>query len=147
MSLADWLSKGWLTKHEPTAQEIAELLEAADRDLADCEVEGLSADWRLGIAHNAALLSATAALVACGYRASREAHHYRVIQSLTHTIGAEQTLVEELDAFRKKRNIGGYERAGIISDGEATSAVDSAGELRKIVGEWIREDHPELAVP
>ena len=146
MSLADWLSKNWLTEHEPSAQEIAELLEAADRDLADCEVQGLSADWRLSIAHNAALLSATAALAAWGYRASGEAHHYRVIQSLAHTIGAEQALVEELDAVRKKRNVGGYERAGIISEGEATNAVESAREVRKMVEEWITENHPELSL-
>ena len=67
----------------------------------------------LAIAYNAALQCAIAALAACGYRASREAHHYRVIQSLPHTIGADAKLVAQLDAFRKKRNVGDYERAGL----------------------------------
>jgi len=81
--------------------------------------KGLSEDWQLAIAYNAALQCATAALAACGYRSSREAHHYRVIQSLALTIGADAKLVSRLDAFRKKRNIGDYERSGLVSEKEA----------------------------
>ncbi len=88
MSLQDWLRNGWLVEHKTSPAEIAELLAIADRDLADCQVQGLSPDWRLNIAYNAALQASTAALAACGYRAAREAHHYRVIQSLALTIGA-----------------------------------------------------------
>jgi hypothetical protein len=51
-------------------------------------VPHLSPDWRLNIAYNAALQAATAALAAAGYRASREAHHCRAIQSLAFTIGS-----------------------------------------------------------
>jgi hypothetical protein len=82
MSFRDWLNKGWLTTHKTSPSEISELFGIADRDLKDCRTEGLSTDWRLNIAYNAALQLATAALAACGYRAGREAHHYRVIQSL-----------------------------------------------------------------
>lgn len=39
-----------------------------DRDLADSEAEGLSPDWRMNIAYNAALQAATAALAAAGER-------------------------------------------------------------------------------
>jgi len=38
-------------------------------------VAGLDPDWRLNIAYNAALHSATAALAAEGYRATRESYH------------------------------------------------------------------------
>src|SRR5467141_771495 len=110
MSLSDWLKGGWLTEHKSSAREIADLLNLADRDLADCRVVGLSADWQLNIAYNAALQSATAALAAAGYRAGRDAHHYRVIQSLAFTAGADRALIAQLEQFRKKRNIGGYER-------------------------------------
>jgi len=47
MSLEDWLSHAWLTRHETSSQEIAQLLAAADRDLADCLTPGLSADEAL----------------------------------------------------------------------------------------------------
>jgi hypothetical protein len=52
VSLQDWLKNGWLTEHKPSQQEIRDLLGVADRDLADCSTPGLSADWRLNIAHN-----------------------------------------------------------------------------------------------
>lgn len=116
----------------------------ADRDLEDCQTPGLSPDWKLNIAHNAALQVATAALAACGFRASRQAHHYRVIQSLAHTIGADAGLVAQLDAFRKKRNIADYERAGVVSEQEAAEMKTLARELRCSGEAWLNREHPEL---
>lgn len=101
MNLKDWLNKGWVVSHKTSPEEIAELFGVADRDLDDCKAEGLSPHWKLAIAYNAALQMATAALAACGYRSSREAHHLRVIQSLRYTTNAEPSLVVEFDAFRK----------------------------------------------
>ncbi len=59
MSLQDWLTNSWLVEHKTSPQEIADLLGVADRDLEDCKSEGLSADWRMNIAYNAALQAAT----------------------------------------------------------------------------------------
>jgi len=87
---------------------------------------------------------ATAALAAGGYRAAREAHHYRIIQSLAYTIDADAKLVLELDQFRKKRNISGYDRAGSISDREAKEMLDLAERLRRDVRNWLLSAHPEL---
>ena len=109
-------------------------------------VQGLSPEWRLNIAYNAALQASTAALAACGYRASREAHHYRVIQSLALTIGAEASLVRQFDLFRKKRNIGGYERAGTVSDQEANEMISLAEQIRQEVTDWLVSYHPNLVV-
>lgn len=125
-------------------QEIADLLEVTDRDLHDCQAVGLSADWRLNIAYNAALQAATAALAAAGYRPAREAHHFRVIQSLAHTIGADAATVNQLDQFRKKRNLGGYERAGMVSDQESAEVFALAQRLRADVEQWLRAEHPDL---
>ena len=142
--MKDWLNNGWLVEHQSSPQEIADLLALADRDLHDCRTPGLSPDWRLNIAYNAALQAATAALAAAGYRAAREAHHYRVIQSLTYTIGADNRLVVQLDAFRKKRNISGYDRAGTTSDKEAEEMFALAKQIREDVETWLRANHPEL---
>jgi hypothetical protein len=142
MSLNDWVNNGWLTEHQTSAEEIRNLLAVCDRDIRDCQAEGLSQDWRMNIAYNAALQAATAALAACGYRASREAHHYRVIQSLVHTIGAEKDLVIQFDQFRKKRNIGGYEQAGLVSKKEAEEMFKLAVELRKRVQWWLEASFP-----
>ncbi|RPI70962.1 MAG: hypothetical protein EHM38_04765, partial [Geobacteraceae bacterium] len=79
MTLKNWLDNGWLIEHATNSQEISDLLQVADRDLKDCETRGLSADWQLGIAYNAALQTATAALAACGFRSGRDAHHLRPV--------------------------------------------------------------------
>ncbi|MBW1694251.1 MAG: hypothetical protein JRJ41_08845 [Deltaproteobacteria bacterium] len=144
MSLQNWLNNGWLTEHRTSSQEITALLGVADRDLTDCKTSGLSPDWQLNIAYNAALQTATAALAASGYRAVREAHHYRIIQSLAHTIQADTELIALFDQFRKKRNISGYDHAGMVSEQEAHEMVNLANRLRQDVEEWIYENHPDL---
>ena len=146
MSLKNWLNNGWLTEHRTSTQEITSLLAVADRDLADCRTSGLSSDWQLNIAYNAALQAATAALAASGYRAVREAHHYRIIQSLAHTIKTDANLITLLDRFRKKRNISGYELSGMVSDQEAKEMMDLATRLRQNVEEWLRKTNPDLLV-
>lgn len=144
MSLKDWQLNGWLVAHTTSPQEIADLFTVADRDLQDSALSGLSSDWRLNIAYNAALQVATAALAACGYRAVREAHHFRVIQSLVYTIGLEGKTVTQFDAFRKKRNVGGYERAGMVSDHEANEMIRLAEDIRQKVESWLQEKYPDL---
>jgi hypothetical protein len=142
--LKDWLKNGWLIEHRTSPQEIQDLLSVADRDLADSRVSGLSPDGRLSIAYNAALQSAHAALAACGYRSARDAHHYRVIQSLVYTIESDELLIIQFDKFRKKRNIGGYERAGMISLREAEEMFSLASKIRSDVGQWLQQHHPRL---
>lgn len=144
MSLKDWAQTGWLTEHQTSPQEIADLLAVADRDLKDCQARDLSEDWQLAIAYNAALQLATAALAACGYRATRDAHHYRVIQSLTFTVGADRDLVTKLDAFRKKRNVSDYERSGLVSEKEAREMIELARQLRASITAWLKKNHPHL---
>ena len=105
MSLHDWLRNSWLVEHKTSPEEIAGLLAIVERDLANAKLAGLSDDWRLNIAYNAALQAASAALAAAGFRAAREQHHYRTIQSLALTIGWPTGKVDRFDRFRKKRNI------------------------------------------
>lgn len=124
MSLCDWLRNSWLIEHKTSPEEISSLLAIVQRDLANAAIAGLSAGWKLNIAYNAALQAATAALAAAGFRAAREQHHYRTIQSLVHTLGWKAARVNRFDRFRKKRNIGGYEAAGAVSDREAGEMLD-----------------------
>jgi len=144
MSLKEWARNGWVLEHKTSPQEIADLLRVADRDLADCQAKGLSPDWHLSIAYNAALQLANAALAAGGYRSSREAHHYRVIQSLGLTLGADQGLIRQLNQFRKKRNLSDYDRAGLVSEQEAEEMEALARDLRKKVEGWLKVNHPSL---
>ncbi|MHB1357285.1 MAG: hypothetical protein ACYCZF_15055, partial [Anaerolineae bacterium] len=131
-------------KHKSSAREIADLFALVNRDIAASGMAALDADWRLNIAYNAALQCATAALAACGYRATRESHHYRTLQTLALTVGADPEMVQQLDLFRRKRNQGAYERAGIASDQEAAEMYALANNLRDLVVSWLKKDHPEF---
>ena len=144
MSLSDWERNGWLTKHQTSPNEIRDLLQVVERDLADSAAKGISADWRMNIAYNAALQAATAALAAAGFRASRDSHHYRVIQSLRETLGTDGGVVATFDAFRKKRNITGYERIGLVSDADAEAMHALAVRLRDEVVAWLARHHRGL---
>ena len=101
MSLQEWQLNGWLVPHKTSVREIMDLLALADRDLKDCHSTGLSADWSLNIAYNAALQSATAALAAAVYRATRDSHHFRIIQSLSFTIDAPFSVITQFDVRKE----------------------------------------------
>ena len=146
MTLKQWEQVNkWLVAHQTSKEEIANLLDVGHRDLRDSRVAGLSADARLGHAYAAALQYASAALAAAGYRPARGGdHHYRVIQALALTIGWEAKRVARLDAFRKKRNLSSYERAGDVSDAETEEIRQLAISLRDDVDSWLKKIHPEL---
>ena len=146
MDLRDWLKNSWLTEHQTSRQEITDLLGVIDRDANQCQTPGLGPDWQLNIAYNAALQVATAALAAVGYRASREAQHYRVIESLSLTMGVDTRKVAQLQGYRKKRNISDYERAGGVSQQEAKEMVALANELRNDLIAWLTTNQPELLI-
>jgi hypothetical protein len=110
-SFTGCVKNGWLVAHKSSKEEIANLLGIVARDLKDSQAKDVSDDWRFAIAYNAALQ----ALAAAGYRASRENHHYRVIQSLELTLGEDANFIHAFDAFRKKRNVSSYDLGGGIS--------------------------------
>ena len=116
----------------------------ADRDLAACNTPGLHNDWNFNIAYNPALQLATAALAASGYQAERANHHYRVIDSLSLTLGTDAETIKKLDIFRKKRHISDYERPGAISVREVEEMRSLAASLRTDLEAWIRDKHPNL---
>jgi hypothetical protein len=142
MSLQNWCQNGWLVQHATSPEEITNLLGLSDRDLAACQVKQLPADWRFAIAYNAGLQAATAALVAAGYRATRDNHHYRVF-----TTAPDRRVIDTFDAFRKKRNVSSYDLAGSVSDKEADEMLRLATSLRADVEKWIRATRPELRKP
>src|SRR3974377_991743 len=147
MSLQNWLQNSWLVQHATSKEDIQNRLRISDRDLSACQVKQLPADWRFAIAYNAGLQAATAALAAAGYRAARDNHHYRVIQSLEFTIAPGSKLIDAFDGFRKKRNVSSYDVAGDVSDREADEMFKLATRLRADVEAWIQATRPELLKP
>lgn len=144
MSLKIWADNGWLQAHETTPAEIAELMAVATRGLRDAQIEELSPDARVGLAYQAALAAGAAALAAAGYRATRERHHERVIDSLLHTLRVEPTLVRDLHRWRRARNTMTYERLGTVTPAGAGEFVKLAGNLENRISNWLASEHPEL---
>jgi len=145
MSLENWLNDNLIVRHRPAAAEIAELMHICDRDLEKAAIVDLGPDWRLSIAHNAAVQSAKAALAAAGYRARKEGQHYLLLQSLAFTVKTEPAIVDQLDKFRQKRNMSDYERAGMVTEQEAEEMIALAKQLRSDVAHWLDAHYPTLS--
>lgn len=144
MSLKQWADNGWLRTHESSRQEVAELLAIVSRDLADAEGD-ISADWRFGIAYNAALKLCTILLYASGYRPEKNLQHYRTIAALPLILGDRwRDDAEYLETCRRKRNIAEYDRAGEVTEQEALELAAFCLDLRPEVEDWLKKNHPEL---
>lgn len=145
MGLQDWANNGWLRAHQSSPQEIADLLAIVARDLADA-TGNISADWRFGIAYNAALKLCTILLHASGYRPEKTLQHYRSIAALPEILGQEwQAETDYLETCRRKRNTAEYDRTGVATEQDAIELVKFCEELRQAVLDWLRQNHPALA--
>ena len=144
MSLKHWADNGWLRPHQSSAQEVGDMLAIVERDLADAAGE-ISADWRFGIAYNAALKLCTILVHASGYRPERNLAHYRTLAALPLVLGPErQADADYLDTCRIKRNTVEYDRAGAATHEEAAELAAFARELKDDVLAWLRHEHPTL---
>jgi len=147
MNLQQWRDNGRLRSHQSNPQEIQNLLAIVRRDLADAE-GNISADWRFGIAYNAALKLCTILLHASGYRPEKTLQHYRTLQALPLILGAHRKAdAEYLDACRVKRNTVEYDRAGSATRKDADELIEFTRELETAVVDWLRSNHVELLLP
>lgn len=145
-SIPELLASGQLKRHQPSPREIVELLELADRQLADGEVTEVSPDGRFASAYGAALTLATVVVAASGYRVGHVPGHHRLTIGLLPELKgeAERRRATYLDACRRKRNAADYERVGAVSLTEVDALCSAARELREDVAAWLATEHPEL---
>ena len=73
----------------PDAAHVARLLAAAERNILDAQLDGLSAENRFDAAYKAIMQLAMLALYVKGYRTltSKPGHHQTAIQTLPLTLG------------------------------------------------------------
>ena len=85
----------------PDKAQLARLLAAALRNLADSQLKGLSAENRFDAAYKAIMQLAMAALLANGYRTltSKPGHHQTALQTLPLTVALPQARVIVLEAL------------------------------------------------
>jgi len=124
---------------------VGKLLAAAQRNIADAQLLGLSAENRFDAAYKAIMQLAMVALNANGYRTltSKPGHHQTVIQTLPLSVGLAHSKVIVLDALRKQRNLSDYS-GDLVSDAAAAESLTSAKDLLAHVRMWLKAQRPDL---
>ena len=146
MGLRDWHENSWLKKVKPTPDGVGNLVGIADREIADASLGGMSDSGRYEHAYNAARSLCEAVLHATGYEVPKgTTKHQRLIESLKFTIGTEvEESIDYLDQCRRLRHRVVYDERDAISTTEADKLLGAATELRKTVGKWLTDHHPNL---
>lgn len=130
MSLANLLKIGQLKRHPADAGEIARLLSAAERGIADARVRTISSETRFDAAFRSIAQIGLAALMAQGYRpdTNRPGHHVTIIQTFTLTLGIDARRVAVLDTLRRKRNLADY-TGDDIDEASVAACIEAAATL------------------
>lgn len=147
MSLENLLERS-LERVAPERAGIARMLAAAERNLADAQLAGLSAENRFDAAYKAIMQSAMAALRANGYRTltSQPGHHQTALQTLPLTIGLANDRMILLDGLRKQRNLADYEGEPVTAQ-TVTECLAQAKRLLADVRTWLAANKPGLSSP
>ncbi len=145
MSLENLLKTGQLKEHPAQADEIEQLLTAAERNLRDAHFEEISPETRFDAAYKAIMQAALAALMMHGYRpdTKRPGHHMTVLQSTPLTIGLPQKRMVVLDTLRRQRNVADYTGENV----DTTMAEHCIAEARRLIDDvlaWRKDNRPEL---
>ena len=124
---------------------VAKLLAASQRNIADAQLPGLSAENRFDAAYKAVMQLAMVALNANGYRTltSKPGHHQTAIQTLPLSLGLPQAKVIVLDALCKQRNLSDY-AGDLIPDAAAAECLASAQELLTHLRARLKAQRPDL---
>lgn len=128
-----------LERIEPDQYAIQRLVEAAQRNIRDAQLEGLSNETRFDTGYKAIMQLANAALQASGFRTltSKPGHHQTLIQSLVKTIGIETDCMIVLDALRKQRNVTDYS-GDLVEDAAVKECLEQAQNLLVLTIAWLK---------
>lgn len=145
VSLQNLLKIGQLKPHPTDADEIEQLLLAAERNLRDAHATVISAETRFDAAYKTIMQSALAALMMHGYRpdTKKPGHHMTVLQTLPLTIDADPIRVAVLDALRRQRNVSDY-TGDDVDDSTVENCIAEATRLLADVKNWRNVERPAL---
>lgn len=129
---------------EPNAQQVRSLLAAADRNIADAHISGLSEENQFDAAYKAIMQLAMLGLMVNGYRTltSKPGHHQTAIQTLALTVQWPSEKIWPLDALRKQRNLTDYS-GDLVSKAAVDSCRNNAMALRAHVHGWLQAQRPD----
>ena len=145
MTLANLLAIQRLQAFEASPQGVQRLLAAAERNLADAQLQALSAENRFDAAYKCILQCALLGLWARGYRTptSQPGHHQTTLQCLPLTMGLPGDVIIVLDALRKQRNQNDYE-GDPVSTAVVTECLAQAHLLLAHTRQFLQTQFPAL---
>lgn len=145
MTLANLLAIQRLQAFEASPQGVQRLLAAAERNLADAQLQALSAENRFDAAYKCILQCAMLGLWARGYRTptSQPGHHQTTLQCLPLTMGLPGDVIIVLDALRKQRNQNDYE-GDPVSTAVVTECLAQAHLLLAHTRQFLQSQFPAL---
>ena len=145
MTLANLLAIQRLQAFEASPQGVQRLLAAAERNLADAQLQALSAENRFDAAYKCILQCAMLGLWARGYRTptSQPGHHQTTLQCLPLTMGLPGDVIIVLDALRKHRNQNDYE-GDPVSTAVVTECLAQAHHLLAHTRQFLQTQFPAL---
>jgi hypothetical protein len=144
MTLQNLLAIQRLLAHTPDTGAIRKLLQAARRNLADAQVQAISADNRFDAAYKCIMQCAMLGLWGNGYRTatSQPGHHQTAIQSLELTMGVPKADIIVLDALRRQRNASDY-AGDPVSAATLTGCIEQATRLLAHTETWLKQQNPD----
>jgi hypothetical protein len=145
MTLANLLAIQRLQAFEASPQGVQRLLAAAERNLADAQLQVLSRENRFDAAYKCILQCAMLGLWAQGYRTatSQPGHHQTTLQALPLTMGLPNDVIIVLDALRKQRNQNDYE-GDPVSPAVVTECINQAQSLLAHTRQFLQAQFPHL---
>ncbi|HEX7373418.1 MAG TPA: hypothetical protein VF277_00460 [Steroidobacteraceae bacterium] len=145
MTLDNLAKIGRLKAHVASVDEVADLLNAALRNLDDAHADNISPENRFDAAYKCIQQSGLVGLLAHGFRPDTKAagHHQTVIQSLPKTIGLDVGRIAVLDALRNKRNLSDY-TGRPIDLASLDACIDEARRLLMDVIAWLIANRRDL---
>jgi uncharacterized protein (UPF0332 family) len=148
MSWKTLLASRTVQSHKTSKKEIEGLRQLVARDLADAEVEGLSADHRFATAYNAVLQLSKMAIACNGYRvASGSGHHQKSFEAVKATLRKMgEPLADYFETCRRKRNHIDYDASEVVTETEAEEIIEKAKKFQEMIEEWITRRYPSFKV-
>lgn len=145
MTLQNLQRIGRVKPHSVSAQEIARLPAASERNIADAQVTRISAETRFDAGYKAVMQCALAAMMASGYRpsTSEAGHHATLIQCLPLTLSVPDDAWVVLDALRRKRNANDY-TGDVVTADMVVECIAQAQALRAALIGHLQRNHPQL---
>ena len=145
MTLANLLAIQRLQAFNASHQGVQRLLAAAERNLADAQLQALSRENRFDAAYKCILQCATLGLWAQGYRTptSQPGHHQTTLQALPLTLALPNDVIIVLDALRKQRNQNDYEGEP-VSPAVVTECIHQAKSLLSLTRQFLQVQFPAL---